>query len=137
MEREISTRAFVEVSPAKNVKFNIKLEEGFGEDLLQENNPNAYSPNLAGKEPLGLTKSRKRFESIYPTSYTEEHDFSENADQENRHPNQYSLPKEDNPLTHNQQNYPSKPVKTAGCYIPRKKKAAIPTCILNKDEMTP
>lgn len=59
------------------------------------------------------------------------------VDQENRHPNQYSVPRDENPLTLNLQNYPSKPVKTAGCYIPRKKKAAIPTCVLNKEEMTP
>jgi hypothetical protein len=68
------------------------------------------------------SSSRKRFQPM--------------TDIENKNPNQYSVARENNPLTSNSQVFPQKPVKTAGCYIPKKKKFSKPTCVLNEDEMT-
>lgn len=83
------------------------------------------------------SNSRKRFEQVTKKQQQDpqQNNFYESYN-ENKNPNNYSVRREENPLTYNTQMYPDKPVKTAGSYIPKKKKAAIPTCQLNEEEMT-
>lgn len=72
-----------------------------------------------------MTSNRKRFQAIH------------NTENMNPNPNHYSVPPSENPLTYNTQGYPQKPVKTAGRYIPKKKKISKPSCVLTENEMTP
>ncbi len=92
----------------------------------QQNKPHNYSTRVNALEEAIRSNSRKRFEHV---SHHQENN-------ENKNPNHYSMPNEDNPLTNNTQMSPTKPVKTAGSYIPKKKRADKPTCILREEEMT-